>query len=159
MKSTTEILSYQQYVARRTNFDVADDRLFQNNHELALALIQRRTGGKIQLSANLPETDHIFPRSVLSEKGFDLPEINDLGNLWILPRGINRNKSAKHPREFLSDVDDTALQVAMIDRQLLDYRSYRTFVRQRRDKMTEKSREITGLTNESFAFLSEEDEL
>jgi hypothetical protein len=93
-----------KYVAGRTNFDVADGRLFQNNPELALALIQRRTGGKIQLSANMPETDHIFPRAVLNEKDFDPEEIDDLGNLWILPRGINRNKSAKHPRDFLSDV-------------------------------------------------------
>ncbi len=143
-----------EYVSWRTNFDLADDRLFGNNVDLALALIQRRTGGKIQLSANLPEIDHIFPRSWLEEKGIEPQEIHDLGNLWILPRGVNRNKSAKHPRDFLSDVDDTTLQTAMIDRSLLDYRSYHTFIRTRRSKMVEKLREITGLTLQSFAFLA-----
>lgn len=147
-----------EYVSWRTNFDLTDDRLFSNNPELALALIQRRTGGKIQLAANLPETDHIFPRSVLGDKKFELQEINDLGNLWILPRGVNRNKSAKHPHDFLSDVEDSVLDVAMIDRDLLDYRSYRTFIKTRRENIADKLREITGLTEKSFAFLQEEAE-
>jgi Protein of unknown function DUF262/HNH endonuclease len=141
------------YVSWRANFDLHDERLFANNVDLALALVQRRSGGKIQLSANLPEIDHIFPRSVLEEKGFEAQEIDDLGNLWILPRGMNRNKSAKHPHDFLSDVDDSALQTAMIDRDLLDYRSYRTFIRTRRANVAEKLREITDLTTKSLAFL------
>jgi hypothetical protein len=132
-----------------------DDRLFANNVDLALALVQRRTGGRIQLSANIPEIDHIFPRSVLEEKGIEAQEIDDLGNLWILPRGMNRNKSAKHPHDFLYDVDDSTLQGAMIDRNLLDYRSYRTFIRTRRAKMAEKLREITDLTPNNLAFLEE----
>lgn len=145
-----------EYVSRRTNFDLDSDRLFANNVELALTLVQRRTGGKIQLAANLPEIDHIFPRSVLQEKEFELQDIDDLGNLWILPRGVNRNKSAKHPREFLEDADDGALKVAMIDRDLLDYRSYRTFTKTRRTKLAEKLRELTDLSEKSFAFLNEE---
>lgn len=145
-----------EYVAWRTNFDLTDDRLFGNNVDLALALIQRRPGGKIHLAANLPEIDHIFPRSVLEEKDVEPQEIHDLGNLWILPRGINRNKSAKHPQQFLADVDDTALQVALIDRKLLDYRSYRTFIQTRRKNIADKLREITGLTVQSLAFLDEE---
>jgi hypothetical protein len=144
-----------EYVAWRTNFDLKDDRLFGNNVDLALALIQRRNGGRIQLSTNLPEIDHIFPRSVLEEKGIEPQEIHDLGNLWILPRGVNRNKSAKHPNDFLRDVDGSALNTAMIDRKLLDYRSYRTFIRTRRSKMAEKLREITGLSLESLAFLED----
>ncbi len=144
-----------EYVSWRTNFDLDDDRLFANNVDLALALVQRRTGGKIQLSANIPEIDHIFPRSVLEEKGIEAQEIDDLGNLWILPRGMNRNKSAKHPHDFLNDLDDSTLQGAMIDRNLLDYRSYRTFIRTRRAKMAEKLREITDLTPNNLAFLEE----
>jgi Protein of unknown function (DUF1524) len=147
-----------EYVYWRASFDVTDDRLFDSNVDLALALIQRRSGGKIQLSANLPEIDHIFPRAELEEKGFERQEIDDLGNLWILPRGINRNKSAKHPHDYLRDVDDATLRTALIDRNLLDYRSYRKFVRERRAKMIEKLRELTGLTSDSLAFVSEEPE-
>jgi hypothetical protein len=145
-----------EYVAWRENFDLDDDRLFGNNVELALTLIQRRTGGKIQLSANLPEIDHIFPRSVLEQKGVEPQEIHDIGNLWILPRGMNRNKSAKHPADYLKDVDDTTLRIAIIDRKLLDYRSYRNFVRTRRHVIADELRKLTGLTEQSFAFLSED---
>ena len=144
-----------EYVAWRTHFDLTDDRLFGNNVDLALALIQRRNGGKIQLPTNLPEIDHIFPRSVLAEKGIEPQEIDDLGNLWILPRGLNRNKSAKHPNEFLSDVEDGALKAAMIQRSLLDYRSYRTFIKTRRSQLAEKLREITGLSLGSLSFLED----
>lgn len=149
-----------EYVHWKGAFDSPDARLFSNNVELALALIQRRSGGKIKLSTNQPEIDHIFPRSALAEKGFDPQEINDMGNLWILPRGVNRNKSAKHPSEFLKDVDDSALHAALINRDDLDYRSFRSFVRQRREQIAEKLREITGLAPTSFIFLAEQtDEL
>lgn len=144
-----------EYVSRRTNFELDSERLFANNVDLALALVQRRTGGKIQLATNLPEIDHIFPRSVLLDKEFEPQDIDDLGNLWILPRGINRNKSAKHPRDFLEDVDDSVLKTAMIDRELLDYRSYRTFTKTRRIKLATKLRELTDLSEKSFAFLDE----
>ena len=110
------------------------------------------------MSANLPEIDHIFPGSVLEEKGIEPHEIHDLGNFWILPRGMNRNKSAKHPRDYLGDVDDTLLRAAMIDRTLLGYPSYRTFIRTRRSKIAEKLREIAGLTPQSLAFLADASE-
>jgi hypothetical protein len=69
-----------EYVSRRTNFDLAGDRLFRNNVELALALLQRRSGGKIKFASNLPEIDHIFPRAILADKGVEPAEIDDLGN-------------------------------------------------------------------------------
>jgi hypothetical protein len=88
-------------------------------------------------------------------KGFEQSEIDDLGNFWILPRGVNRNKSAKHPREYLSEVPDAELEKALIDRSLLDYRSYRTFTRTRRTRMVEKLREMTGLSSKAFDFLQD----
>jgi hypothetical protein len=147
-----------EFVAWRAKFDLSVDRLFGNNVELALALLQRRTGGKIQLSTNLPEMDHIFPRSELEGKDFEHSEINDLGNLWILPRGMNRNKSAKHPREYLKDIEDAVLQTAKIDRNFLDYRSFSKFVRNRRERIAETLGEVTGLTPQSFDFLQEGEE-
>jgi hypothetical protein len=148
-----------EYVSRRTNFDLNTERLFANNVDLALTLVQRRNGGKIQLATNLPEIDHIFPRSVLQDKEFEPQDVEDLGNLWILPRGLNRNKSAKHPRDFLEDVDDSVLRTAMIDRDLLDYRSYRTFIKTRRANLAKKLRELTDLSEKSLAFLDEETDL
>jgi hypothetical protein len=144
-----------EYVAWKTGFDAPDELLFGNNVELALSLVQRRTGGRIKLATNQPEIDHIFPRSVLEEKGFESQEVHSLGNLWILPRGVNRNKSAKHPNEFLADIDDRVLRAAMIDRSLLDYRSFRKFARQRREQLSTQLRHITGLDTKDFVFLQE----
>lgn len=144
-----------EYVAWKAGFDTPDALLFGNNVELALSLIQRRSGGRIQFSANIPEIDHIFPRSVLEEKEADPQDIHGLGNFWILPRGLNRNKSAKHPAEFLSDVDDATLRAALIDRSLLDYRSFKKFVRERQERMAGKLREITGLDPKGFVFLQD----
>jgi hypothetical protein len=42
----------------------------------------------------------------------------------------------------------------MVDRNLLDYRRYRTFIHTRRATMAGKLREITELTPKSLAFLA-----
>jgi hypothetical protein len=143
------------YVYHRSNFDLTGDRLFGHNIDLALSILQRKSGGKTKLSANLPEIDHIFPRSELASRDVEPQEIDDIGNLWILPRDMNRNKSAMHPKDYLANVDDDTLRLALIDRELLDYRSYRKFIRNRRSAIVAELREITGLSEAGFRFLEE----
>ena len=46
---------------------------------------------------NAPEMDHIFPRSVLREKGVDLTRIDHFANFWLLGQGQTINKSNNHP--------------------------------------------------------------
>lgn len=139
------------YVSWRASYDGPDHRFFGNNPDLALSIIQRRTGGKIKLSTNQPEIDHIFPKSELANKKYDPQEIHDIGNLWILPRGVNRNKSAKHPRDYLDDVDLGILKAALIDKKLLDYKNYRKFIQSRRQMLAKELQKITGLTPERCA--------
>lgn len=134
-----------QFVHYRTNFDTASDRLFANNPDFALALVQERSDGKIKHLGNLPEIDHIFPQAILYDKGFEQHEVNDLGNLWILPRNLNRNKSAKHPKEYLSKVEKGFLKTACIDSAKLDLRTYRAFVANRRSALTKKLRVLTDI--------------
>ncbi len=146
-----------RYVYWKTNFSKADYHLFANNVELALSMVQKRSGGKIYLATNSPEIDHIFPQSALSEKGIDPLEIQDIGNLWILPRKFNRNKSASHPAEYLKDIEDTVLGNALIPRAQLDYRSFRSFIRARREAIAMQLIKLTGLSDERFSFLAEGD--
>jgi hypothetical protein len=140
-----------QFVHYKSNFDTAGDRLFGNNTDLALALIQERSDGKIKHADNLPEIDHIFPQAVLYDRGLEKHEINDLGNLWILPRSLNRNKSAKHPKIYLKDVEKAFLRTAFIDPQSLDYRAYKTFVGNRRAAIVKKLRTTTGIAENEVA--------
>jgi uncharacterized protein with ParB-like and HNH nuclease domain len=134
-----------QFVHYKSNFDTAGDRLFGNNTDLALALIQERSGGRIKHADNLPEIDHIFPQTILYERGLEKHEVNDLGNLWILPRNLNRNKSAKHPKTYLKDVEKAFLRTAFIDPKALDLRTYKTFAATRRAAIAKKLREVTGI--------------
>jgi len=147
-----------QFVSYRTNFDTANERLFTNNIELALAIVQDSSDGKIKHSGNLPEIDHIFPQSVLYEKSFEKHEVDDLGNLWILPRTLNRNKSAKRPKEYLAKVEKSFLRAACIDLAKLDLRTYRTFIAKRRDAIVRKVREATGIAETDLAELGKRDQ-
>ena len=147
-----------KFVAWKSGFYEPDPRLFENNIDLSLSLLQRRSGGKIYAATNLPEIDHIFPKSVLFDKGFESQEVNSIGNYWFLPRGINRNKSAKHPKDFLADVDDATLAAALIDRNMLNYNLFKKFVRQRRDKITDALRTATGLKVADFSVVRDDEE-
>jgi hypothetical protein len=101
-------------------------------------LIQGLSGAKMQYERNSPEIDHIFPRSQLRSHKFDEAMINHFANLWILPLGKNRNKSDKHPGEYLADVDNKQLEEALIDRTLLDYSKYAEFIKDRSEKIITK---------------------
>lgn len=147
-----------KFVAWKSGFYEPDSRLFENNIDLSLSLLQRRSGGKIYAATNLPEIDHIFPKSVLFDKDFESQEVNSIGNYWFLPRGINRNKSAKHPKDFLADVDDATLAAALIDRSMLNYNLFKKFVRQRRDKIADALRTATGIKVADFSVVRDDEE-
>jgi len=145
-----------EYVYSKTSFGAFDHRLISNNVDLSLSVIQRLSGGRVHHAGNLPEIDHIFPQSILRDKEVDEQDINDIGNLWILPRNMNRNKSAKAPKVFLEEVDEKILQAAGIDRNSLVYGSFKPFVRRRRDWMLEQIGKATGLDDTVFAALRQE---
>jgi len=81
------------WVKKWEKIDNLED-LVQQNHNLALHLVQRRTGAKVKYEKNAPQIDHIFPRSRLRELDkFDESEINHFTNFWILGKNKNQNKS------------------------------------------------------------------
>ena len=92
----------------------------------------------MQYERNSPEVDHIFPRSELRKKDWEEGEINDPANFWILARGKNRNKSNRAPKQYFKDVSDAELARALIDRELLVYSRYRTFLGKRREAMVDR---------------------
>lgn len=143
------------FVNLRTNLGPGEDRLFANNPELALVMVQRKSGAKVKYAGNNPEIDHIFPQATLFEQKFAGHEINDIGNLWILPRTLNRNKSAKHPKIFLTGADRPYLTNACIDPNKLDFRAYRSFIASRRDCLTKKLRSLTLITSADLVLLDE----
>ena len=127
------------------------DSLAESNPELTLHLIQGLSGAKVQYSRNSPELDHIFPRAELRKKDYDEEEINGLANFWILAQGKNRNKSNRRPKEYFHDVGDRALEAALIDRSMLDYRRYTRFLRTRREAILARLEDRLGLGDEDFS--------
>jgi hypothetical protein len=123
------------------------EELAESNHLLTLHLIQGLSGARVQYSRNTPEIDHIFPRSELRKLEYDESDINDLANFWILAQGKNRNKSNRRPSDYFADVSDAALKRALIDRDLLEYRDFRTFVGQRRGRILARLETRLGLTD------------
>jgi len=130
--------------------DFGED-LIRANQFLALHLVQGLRGTKVQYKRNSPEVDHIFPRSQLRKMKFDEDLINHFANFWILAKGKNQNKSNRHPAEYFKDVDERILKNALIDKDLLDYRRYTTFIKTRKDKMLEKIRQKILFSEKDFS--------
>lgn len=128
--------------------------LVQGNPSLALHLVQRRSGAKVHYEKNAPQIDHIFPRSVLREKEFDAAEINHFANFWILAKTKNQNKYNKHPKTYFKEVSDSELERAYIDRNLLDYKRYKTFLKNREAKILQHIKKELKLSDSDYDVLA-----
>ena len=142
------------WVSYWENIKEYGSQLLQGNPSLAVHLIQRRSGAKVHYEKNAPQIDHIFPSSTLRQKGYDEALINHFANFWILSKNKNQNKSNKHPKKYFEDVDDGILQRALIDRSLLDYKHFRSFLKQREIKILEHIRKELKLSNTDFGLSS-----
>jgi len=125
-------------------------QLLQWNPSLVLHLVQRRSGAKVHYEKNSPQIDHIFPSSVLREKGYDEAVINHFANFWILAKNKNQNKSNKHPKKYFEDVSDGVLQRAYIDRDSLDYKHFKAFLRDREAMIMSHIKKELKLSDSDF---------
>ena len=117
------------------HIEAFDERLIQSNFLLALHILQGLSGAQVQYKGNEPQVDHIFPRSELRKEGFDESEINHFANFWILAKNKNQNKTNDLPSDYFADVHESVMKKALIDRNLLEYKHFRKFLKQRRDEM------------------------
>ena len=122
----------------------------QRNIPLTLHLIQGLSGAKIQYKRNLPEIDHIFPRSELRRKNMDKTRINHYANFWILAKELNQNKSKRHPADYFKDVGNSVLNNALLEREYFDYRRYNNFLKRRSELMQVKFEKIIGMTDDDL---------
>jgi hypothetical protein len=124
--------------------------LLQGNPTLALHILQRHTGAQVHYEDNSPQMDHIFPRSELRERDVEHHNIEHFANLWILAKGKNLNKSDKHPADYFRDVSDAEMKRALIDRKMLNYGRYNTFLKSRTEAMLKAISKETGLSQSDF---------
>jgi len=62
----------------------------------------------------------------------------------------------KHPKKYFEDVPDRELQIALINRDLLDYRRYRTFLDKRSKAILDKLTKKIGFNEKDFKSLDDE---
>ena len=62
----------------------------------------------------------------------------------MLEKGKNISKSNQNPKHWLKGVPDTELARALIDRDLLEYRRYRNFLKTREKKILEALKKQIG---------------
>jgi hypothetical protein len=142
------LVAWVKYWESVTGFD---ERLLQSNVALTLHVLQNLSTNKVKYERNAGQIDHIFPRAELRKKeSFAESEINHFGNFWILAKGKNQNKSDKHPAKFFEDVSDPEMQRAIIDRDMLDYRRYRTFLKERSEKILDAVGKRLGFSEADF---------
>lgn len=108
-----------------------DQHVLQRNVPLTLHLLQGIGTSPVKYRKNAPEIDHIFPKSTLRENGYGEHQVNSYGNFWILAKAKNQNKSKKAPREWFAEVPDSILHSALIDRDLLDFETFKDFLDKR----------------------------
>jgi len=124
--------------------------LLQGNPTLALHVLQKHTGAKVQYPNNSPEIDHIFPRSILRQKEIDHAKIEHFANFWILTKDKNANKSNKHPAEYFKDVPAKEMKRALIDRTMLHYGRYSSFLAERSAGILKAITREVGLSEADF---------
>ena len=146
------LISWVRYWERIHNYGA---ELLQGNHTLALHVLQRHSGAKVHYRNNAPEIDHIFPRSVLREKGVDHTQVEHFANFWILAKGKNANKSDKHPAKYFADVPDKEMKRALISRKMLDYRRYTSFLNERSAAILKAVSKEVGLSEKDFKAVDE----
>jgi hypothetical protein len=148
-----------KWVYNYHRFNELDEEMLGENVYLTHHLIQRRRITGLKYKDNSPEIDHIFPKASLYEN-YDWSEINHVANFWILARHKNRQKSDSHPKDYFSNVSDAELDRALIDRDMLDFRKYRRFLRERSERILERIKAELKLkdTDYNYALIWPEEE-
>lgn len=156
-----ETFPYQRAI-RKVNLwegiENCDEDLISGNINLALHMVQGKSGAKVKYEKNAPQIDHIFPRSILRKKDFEEDKVNHFANFWILGKNKNQNKSNIHPKKYFADVPDSVLKNAFIERDFLNYGRYTTFLKKRKKKILNRVNNKVGFKESDFDFLKEEDE-
>lgn len=84
---------------------------------------------------------HIFPKSLLKERGFETGEINEIANMAFITGQTNRRISNKAPVEYLPDIvskqgqETLEAQFVPSNMDLLQLGNYRQFLKVRREAL------------------------
>jgi len=139
----------RKYMEERTgmNYEISESMLY--DLDLILNVIQ---GGVFEIPKKRGwslERNHIFPRSILEEKGFPDELINSVGNFRYINKTRNILKSNDLPdesTEFYGSDDPTLKDLFMKARDNLTEETFRNFVQKRKELIMSRVNEFLGFS-------------
>lgn len=136
-----------KYMKERTGMDYNISKNMLHDLDLILNIIQ---GGVSEIPKKRGwslERDHIFPRSILNDKGFPEELIDSVGNFRYINKTRNILKSNDMPDEstdFYGSDDPTLKDLFMEARVNLTEETFRNFVEKRKKLITDRVNEFLG---------------
>jgi len=138
-----------KYMEERTGMTYIFSESMLYDLDLTLNIIQ---GGVFEIPKKRGwslEQDHIFPRSILEEKGFPEELINSVGNFRYINKTRNILKSNKLPEEntdFYGSSKQTLKELFIKARDDLTEETFRNFVQKRKELIMSKVNVFLGFT-------------
>jgi len=116
----------------------------QRNPALAARLVQDGLSGVDSRRAKTVKVDTIFRVPELKKRGYLDDEAYHFANYWVPPSGFGRDKKGMKVKEMFDNVEDSLVNGAFIDRNLLDYEKYDKFLKYREDRIVTYLNEKLG---------------
>jgi len=139
----------RKYLEERTGMRYAFSKTMLNDLDLVLNIIQ---GGVTEIPQRRGwslERDHIFPQSVLKEKGIPDELINNVGNLRLINMTRNILKSDSLPEdniEFFGSDDSELKKLFLKAKKDLTKENFESFVKKREDMIFNKVKEFLKIS-------------
>ncbi len=139
-----------EYMKERTGIPYEFTESMFRDVDLILNIIQ---GGVAEIPKKRGwslERDHIFPASLLREKGIPEELINDIGNLRLITKTRNILKGDRLPderTEFYGAGDEEIKRTFIQALEMLNEENFRKFVEKRRKLILQKVKEFLGFKN------------
>lgn len=94
--------------------------------------------------ANYPQQDHIFSQDELKKAGYDKDEINQIGNIRLVPKDANQRKLSTPYKDWIQSASAKELELALIPDTPENWNvtNYKKFVRRREKIILEKIKEV-----------------
>jgi hypothetical protein len=144
---TFPIEGISKYLAGRTGMSYKFSKTMLNDLDLVLNITQEGVAEIPQKRGWSLERDHIFPQSVLKEKGIPDELINNVGNLRLINKTRNILKSDSLPEdniEFFGSDDPELKKLFRKANEDLTKENFESFVQKREDMIFNKVKEFLG---------------
>jgi hypothetical protein len=140
--------AYRNFIYGKREKAYIDDWLLQNNLPLLMNILEKGRVLPEGRRSQVPEYDHIFPKSKLPEYGYSEEQINHYANMRLISAKDNNWKRNQDPKDYFSS-NPEVMSYYLIPEGLLDYEKFPEFLEARREKIWKEVRTFLGISEET----------